>query len=582
MSFASMVTRASARAAVVLSHSFLVSGALAGETERFAKSVPQDLLFFAECSDVKKLEAEFKASDYWRFYQDPACQPIVDVIESAMQKITSEISSETSADLDVLLGAASGRAAAFCYSIAKKDYSDPRPQDPSPEALGLLLDVSGDHDAFVTEFEKLVEKDLAEKKLTREQREVDGVDVSVFVSAEGDPGDLGEFGVGFVDDTFFVVARRATSTVDSFSDIVRGLKGELEATLSSDDLYTEALGEQSGDFSFFFDVRQVLKTELERDEAMGITVEPLQREMFEAVGAFVGSGTLDRASVDVVQRLTWSSDNRFLGLLRNAFPARASRMIARVPDRPFLAATFQVDVDGVMDMIVEVGAMESGESPAELRKQLEAGFERDGFNLKRDVLDNLGGEITVFVGDVKDELEALPGSEEHPMNFVALIALEDSRGIETALDVILREEGLHAVRERKEFDGQAYFSIPTPLGVNAFYALTPDSLIISGSSELLIDVLRRSKDTELPTLAKNPGFQAAMERLGSEHTGFYTIDFPRFVPLIFEDLFLEMGAGTAPPSEEVARKYFQAIDIISGRIDEKGLLMRSLHLQTEK
>lgn len=580
MSFASFVPGARPRAAFVLLSSLLLPSAFAADSERLARSVPQGLLFFAECADVKKLESEFKGSDYWRFFHDPACQPLMDFFDKIFEEMSSEISSKTSADFEVLLDSAAGRAAVFSYSISKKDYTDPRPQESEPEAFGMLLDVSGEHDVFVTEFEKLLEKDIAEKKLTREQRDVDGVDVSVCLMSE--ERDIGEVGYGFVNDTFFLVARRTASPIDSFSDIVRGLRGELEATLASTEIYSNAIGDQPGDFSFFLDVRQILADELERDEALGIPVEALQREMFEAVGAFAGSGIFDQGSIDVTQRLTWASDDRFLALLRKAFPARASQMIARVPDRPYLAASFQVDVEGIMDMIVELGAEQAGESPAELRTQMEASFEREGFHVKRDVLDNLGGEITVFVGDVKDELEALPGSEDQPMNFAALISLEDSRGIETALDVILREEGLHAIRERQEFEGQAYFSIPTPLGVKAFYALTPDSLIVSGSSELLIDVLRRSKDTELPTLAKSAGFQAAMERIGAEQTGFYTIDFPRFVPLIFADMWTEMGSDSAPPTEEVARKYFQAIDLISARIDEKGLSMRSLHLQVEK
>lgn len=504
-------------APTVLAAALLLCGPNAAEAG-FEDAAPGDVLAFVGIDDLTSLKATFDQTAWGRLLADPALGSFKEHMAKQLAELGAEAEAETGTDPFKLLEMVSGGAALMLLELAGPDEVDPE-AEMIPFALGMMMGVGDRGEEFLTGLDALFDKTVESGEAIRQFESEGDVEVTVIREGSEETKEKFELRYGVTDGTFVAVFQAEEMVQKGhFGALLDGLAGEAEEPLKDTDSFVDSVaGEVSDGVRAFIDVKRLLGRAVAAAEKSGDLSEEDLRTM-EVLGlADLQVMTMglqfgeDESRLDA--GLTWSGQGHLVQIARSLFPGGEIRLPALMPGEPYSATMLRIDVLAGMDAIMAAMKEISPDEAEGAQAMMEMSFQQEGFNVRDDLLGNLEGEMAFFTAPIEDDLEALTGTEDDPQSIGILVGLKDGTAVETALEALIRSQGMHAARKRREFQGQSIYSLPSPLGGSIHYSVLTDLLAISMSSEIMDDVLRRRGDSDLPTLATNPEFSTALKDL---------------------------------------------------------------------
>jgi hypothetical protein len=275
-----------------------------------AKLLPDDALIFACIRDVTALKANFKKTDTYKLYKDPAMQPFV---APAEKKITDFID-ERIKDLWQQVGLANApetmpwptgrvvlgvRMGTTIRQIPTWDYPDNGPARPGPVReiktpephVILIADMGEQTEPAKAIAAKLLDK-AVEKNFVRTKETVRDVAIDVLTQKReapaGAPADMPpgpppeSFGVAFKDKTILI------GSVDMIKAAIIRMGGADQPSLADDRNFRSVMGKlaaDQADISFFLSAKALISFINETSSAMS---DPEAAEKFKTAVAGLG------------------------------------------------------------------------------------------------------------------------------------------------------------------------------------------------------------------------------------------------------------------------------------------------------
>lgn len=561
----------------------------------YETAVPADAWAFFGCDDVKKTKADFEASGFGRMIFDPSMEAARQEFQNALQGFRASMTETAGADPLEILEWVDGAAGLVVFDCASADPTFFVAGNSVPR-FGLLLGGGERAPTIEARVRELIDPEIKAGRGSIETRDVDGVAVTVVREVKQaddlDQDANGEIAYCIVDGTFVMTLQpEMEGDADEIDDLIRGLKGSLEETLAETTTYTESLaasGSEGSGLRAFVDVGRIVRQAMAsasdsaspEDAASIAMARALGVEQFGALG---GRLIQDASGWDASLQVRIDGDTALGSILERLFPAGALHSLGRITASAARAGAGHLDIAAGLDAILAFLDEANPEAASEARMGLAMASTPD-FDLRRDLLDPLGDEIGYVYSSVSDDLEAFPGTEDDPKNFALLIELDGADVFEPMLERLIEEQGLAAVREKSDFEGRMVSTVPTPFGLKVHFSILADMLVLSGSEELLKDVLRRVGQHELPTLATDASFASNLEEAGagpwtSVSATDVAEDLASNLSMLSEALSAAgMNAGTIPSIDrDAAAKFVNGRALSVVQVGSDGFLLRSLY-----
>ncbi len=573
--------------------SFVLCGAADDAGKGYAGAVPGDLWAFVGCDDVRRTIDDWKKSDVGRFFMDASMEGARAELARQFDQMRSMITLQAGSDPIAIFEMVEGPAALVVFDGAA---ADPEffTQSISIPRIGFLLGAGERAQEMSDRFAELLAKEIEEGRGVRETRDVDGVSVTV-VSEKKSPeqGAGGELAYAVVGSTFVVTVQpQREGDRDEIDRLVKGLAGSLEGTLADDEDYQASLAARNpdgGGFRAYVDIGTIYREALEAGANGSFipekAVEVARKLGIDKLGRFALRAQVDATATDYGGELRLEGETLIGSILEQTFPAGEHRFVNLFAKDVVQAVALHLDIAAGLEAFVTALDDIDPEAATQVRTSIDQATTAT-FDLRRDLLAPLGDEIAFASARVKNDMEAFPGTEDDPQNYVALIEVDDGRTIETTIDTLVNEQGLDAARERREFDGKIIWSVPTPIGLRLSYSIQPDFVVLSPSAELIEDVLRRSGQHELPTLASDESFAETLAALGKgPHSvvvvGDAASDLATTSSLLTNLVGTLAGPGAASSIDKIdaaqASKFTSGRMVTVGRLGTEGLSGRGLH-----
>lgn len=561
----------------------------------YETATPANAWAFFGCDDVKKTRADFEASGFGRMIFDPSMEAARQEVQKALEGFRANMTETAGADPLEILEWVDGAAGLVVFDCASADPTFFVTGASMPR-VGLMLGGGERAPTIEARVRELLDPEIKAGRGSMETRDVEGVSVTVVreIKQADDLGQdpNGEIAFCVVDGTFVLTLQpEMEGDPEEIDDLIRGLKGSLEATLAESSTYTESLAATGPDGSgvrAFVDVGRIVRQALASladsaspDDGASITIaRALGVEQFGALGARM---VQDASGWDGSLQVRLEGDTALGSILARMFPAGALHTLGRITPAAARAGSGHLDLAAGLDAILAFLDEANPEAASEARMGLAMASTPD-FDLRRDLLDPLGDEIGFVYSSVSDDLEALPGTEDDPKNFALLIELDGADVFEPMLERLIEEQGMAAVREKSDFEGRMVSTVPTPFGVKVHFSFLADMLVLSGSEELLKDVLRRVGQHELPTLATDASFASNLEEAGpgpwtSVSATDVADDLASNISMLSEALGAAgLNSGTIPSIDrDAAAKFVSGRALSVVQLGSDGVLLRTLY-----
>jgi hypothetical protein len=494
--------------------------------EGFEHVLPADAFGFVGVADVDALCAGMRASAMGQWWLDPANAAIRTALAQQAEAFGSQIKGELGVNPLDVLGLVHGRVALELSGSIRPDLDL---EVPEGLCISLLADTGSDRDAVEKIVTALTGKLSGQKDVVQKSTTVGSTDVSVFESTQNERVDS-RLQVAFHGDTLVVTVSFPPVAHDPMERVLAGLDGEPGDALAAAPKFRDSLAARSGGVQVWVDggaiaatVKTVMDAEIandlnEEDHDAGHEAELglLKNLGLFDVGVLSASMTWSAAGTRTDARLDWAGEGWIPSFLRLLLGPGAESLFSAVPAGCLSAsagkAEFAAIFDEAMKALVKSGAIQ----PSDATDFLAQSEQELGFNLRDDLLDALDGRVAFVTCKVPPE-ERFPMSAGDPQNVVLMLGLKDGAHVNTLVEGVLKKTGLAAARQRTEFQGFELFNVPIMPGVGVNYALLPDLAVLSSSSTLVQDVLRRKAGgADLPVLSADADYKARRAQISGQ------------------------------------------------------------------
>jgi hypothetical protein len=494
--------------------------------EGFEHVLPADTLGFVGVADLEGLEAGLHASATGQWWMDPANAPVREALSRQLDTLDEQLSGALGVNPIELLGELHGRVALAAVGQFAPDKHD----HPLGLTLALLADTGADRDAAEKLVGALTSKLAKQDQVVSKTATVGETEVDVFEIVNKDGAAQTRFQFAFHGETLVATLSFLPVAHDPMEQVLNGLDGEPGDALASAPKFHNSLAAKAGGVQVWVDLGAIAAIgkaviEAERaadtenqfgDDHYGKELELQQNLGLYDVGVLSASATWSAAGARTDARLDWAGDGWIPSFARLLLGPGAESLFATVPAGCLSAAAgkteFAAIFDAAMKALIKSGAME----PSDATDFLAKSEEELGFNLRDDLLDALDGRVCVVTGKVPPE-ERFPMSAGDPQNIVLMLGLKDGAHVNTLIEGVLKKTGLAAARQRTEFQGFELFNVPTMPGIAINYAVLPDLAVISTSSTLVQDVLRRKAGgADLPVLSADADYKARRAQISGQ------------------------------------------------------------------
>ena len=366
-------------------------------------------------------------------------------------------------------------------------------------AIVWMLDAGEEIDTFSEEVDRLVDWLVDAKGMIFKTETYGDTYAAVMVDPEAPTA---EVRYGFVDSVLVISIQSASLDRDVFGEIVDGLNGEASSSFTEESPYRHSLAAVPGvEVRCWVDASELARLSLE--------TMPLgtQRDAYETGYEWVNLSSFASTIEITPERSLTKMSLGFsdLGWMQEALLAGVDgqdpSLMQWIPESASIAQALDFDLSALFDAFLGVMMARDPEATRDMiagMSEMEADI---GVHPRDDLLDNLNGQLALFVADVPAN-EGLPfGDPSAPAaNYALMLGLSDGEAMSATLDGVVRSQGMHVARRLEEFEGYSMYSMPILPGMMLCYAVLDDLLVLSLSPSMVKDVLRRKANPALPSL----------------------------------------------------------------------------------
>ncbi len=556
----------------------------------FEKNLPAGTLAFVGIDDVTAFKAGAAQTAWGRLLADPAFEGMKSSIAKEITAIGLKAKDEVGASplelMEMMTGGVALALVDATYTVDDKQKGRVRP------AFVFLCGVGDKADDFLARVDVLTDREVADGKTVRQNEQEGDVDVRVLLNAKDEGENRFVVRYGVKGDVFIAtIAAEGLKDRNYFAETLAGLGDDSAEVLAEAPAFSKsAAARGEGGLRVFGDMPRLLAMFLDAGEQNGELDEEAKKAVdmlgVRNLGVLSANLRMSESGTEGEAELPFDGQG-WIPRLAHAFFAPGEFGVLRLaPEKPLSVTAWQLHIGPGMDAVREMLGEMSPDLAKEMDQGLATNFKMGDVDLKKELIDNLTGELGVFTvpidPDEAQDMVLLPN------NFVLMLGLKDSAAVTTAIDAVLRNTGMHAARKKEEFQGTTVWSVPTPAGT-ARYTVLGDYLVASLSDELLKDTLRRKSASDLPNLGANDEFKAAIEKSGGQEasavlywdaqelargmlTGFkMAVEHPparrRGTAPMPENPF----AGVSIPDPSIVDKHVKGMMIEVTHIDDKGV-----------
>ena len=589
--------RARLRASLVALALLVAPAAAAAQEIDVLDALPAETLAVLQVDGVDDFLEDYGETAFGRLWADAALAPARAAVDEGLAALGEAFEERTGVDVLELLGMVHGQATlAVLNGLELTDEQVAAGDTDVRGALALVLDAGEDVDDFADAVDALAELSAEEGGLVLKTEAFDELDVGVLVDPANETTELR---YAFVDTLAVFVLREGDTGRDEFADLVEGLRGEGDEGLRSAAGFAGSLAaDPAPGVRAYLDLGEAIRRGVALDEAAGI--EDMSSEEAADLGLFsLGAASLHwtMGEEGMIQRaeVAFDGGGTIMDVLLAGVGSQSPRLEAYVPAEADACVSVEMHLVDMFDAFLGVLMEEDPDAAREMLAGIEEASEVSGMHPREDFLANLDGHMAYFSRAV-DVSEAMPLAPPGtaPTNFAVLLGLSDGEAMRAALDGVVRQQGLHAARQRQEFEGYELYTVPVMPGfLSVTYAVLDDLFVISSAPSLVTDVLRRRANAELPSVARSEDVREAQAAMPATRTFVMYQDASQSmatVPEAFATVPQVVGEEDLPPevvafllefSEAMAqvdvstveRYYGGSVAITAFTLDETGIRM---------
>lgn len=567
-------------------------------TRGFEHVLPADALAFAGIADLDALGQALERQSWGKLWKDPACASLRADLEGRLQQVLTSANEKLDVDVEAALKELrGGLALAVCVEPPAEGQEVHDFEELRTNVL-LVAGLDEDHEVLERTIARLMEQVSKESGVLTVRSGEIGPWESLEAHGELPKGVVDVRSV-FTDDALVIeLAFGGRTLIEDVLDELDG--GGAIDVLADQPRFSSSVAAHQGGLQFWADGHQVfslLEPEFERmaaskDDGAQIAAGLLLRSGLLGIDDLAASSMVDESGSRFELKLRWPSG----GWLHEAFellcvPGAFDTLAFSQADALSVSA-MHIDFAGLFDLALKE-ALATGKVQMADVVTLMSEFEQGaGFALRDDLLESLNGQLTVMACEV-EPTEAWPGATApgaKPTNFVLMLGLKDGAAFNTLLEDLVRSRGLHAARERTEFQGFEMFNVTVFPGFALNYAVLPDMLVASLSPTLVQEVLRRSAGADLPRFADRKDVIALLGQL-SEGRGMVGLSeasqnaYSMVAGLMAGLAVAGMGRNQSPdevlskldlPELSVFEKHFKGLVANSLTVDDDGIWMEAV------
>jgi hypothetical protein len=578
----------------------------------FEHVLPADCFAFLGIADVDALGRDMAASSWGRLLEDPACEALRTGFAHQWELLGDTVEAALGVDVLSLAGMLHGP-----FAIAVTSLPDPA-LDTEVDAAGLgamlLADLGEDAEAARAILEQVMDR-LTDDGLARATESVGDVEVTLL----HDTGDMEPESlavrVAFHGSTLVLALGPLEPEHDTLTSVLEALDGQPQDSLADAPAFRGSLAAAPGGVQLWTDLALAVQLGIDTARADeqewaddGVVVEEasspidgvtlpdfLDKLGVLSLGSLAIHSSWDAQGMRSRAHIEMPGDGWIQGVLRALCgPGAVGHPDSAAADCQSMLV-WHMEPGALFDLGLKI-ALDTGMlAPDELAAGLASMEEEMGFDLREDLLALCDGQVTTII-DETDVSEALPGTEDAPMNFAMLVGVSDSKAFNGCIEDLIRSHGLHAGRQMQEFQGHEIYSVPLP-PIAIQYCMLPDALVISMSSTMLQDVLRHRAAADLPSLGNGESYPAALAAVSPRPGMLIYADAGKSTASSFETLHgamqqasgaIDDGPALAPlravleflssvelPDEATVRKHLRGGSITTVTVDDRGLWMES-------
>ncbi len=537
--------------------------------------LPRETLVYFSIPSLPEFKEQLDNSLFGEMLKDPELQPFIDGVKAKIGEGAGAIKDEVGVSLEDILAIPSGEITFAAVELSTRKIG-----------LVLLLEY-GDHKSTVDTLLDKMEGALKEMGGEVEGEDVEGVNIRTFTfpSEQDLPFDKMAY---FDHDEYLVLA----SDPEALKAILERWDGKSDDTFAEHDTYKYLMEKcvaegQEPALKWFVNPIGLAQSVIGMMQAeypqagMALGVLPiLGLDKLKALG---GAGLVSVDDFDGLSKMFIYVDQPTTGILNLfQFPAAELAPPKWVPADVGMYWAMNWNVASAYSA-TEI-LFDSFSGPGSFGKIIDQMAEREdgpGLHLKKDVIDQLSGQIHVVMG----ESEAEDGLAPTPKMMFAL-DLKNPSKMNAVLAKAAKSDGFRG--ETRDFEGTTIYDVEGAGDGNASLAVAEKHLFIATDTALLENALRPR--SEMPALAADPvykklaakfpkkasmvGYQNGSSQLKSVYQVMKSGNIPGDVPEDVRELIGKL------PDFEVLEKYLRANGSYTVP-DKKGALTTSFTLRDQ-
>ena len=564
----------------------LVAPALFADDKELTSSdrlLPPGVLLHVRISDVADLKERLPKTGFGQMYQDDSMAKIRSQVDKLYQKAAEEAAKDLGFPLSDLLNLPQGEASVAVLQPAGRKL-----------AVVALMEIGEEQETLDKLLGKLDEA-MTSKGGKKKTETVEEVDVTIYEmpKPENGPSDA-EAGklCYFTKDGMFV----GGSSLAVLQDVLTRWEGESDDVLAEQELYAHIHSKCStrsddGDSVMEWYVNPVgLATaamnadENQATQALMFTsyLPVIGLDKFKAAG---GSLDLAEGDYDMHSKMFVYVDQPTSGVVRAfEFPATDLTPPAWVGADTPQYSSMDWDIAGAYTALTEMADSFLGQGTAE--QKVNEATERFGFQLKKDLIDHLNGQI-VILGDIDEAASRTSTATTGGQKYLVAVKLKDSVKIQETLNAILEKSGLPVVE--RDFEGTKVYDIQAPNEqISPAMSIAKDHFFIASHADILESALRPNGRGD-ETLAESEGFRQMQKLFPAKNSMLSYSDMAQQLKPTYEMLKSgkydgategQFDFGVLPDFEKIA-KFFSVTGSYTVP-DEKGVFSESFILGVDE
>jgi len=403
--------------------------AVAVDLPRTAELLPSETVLLIDIPDFTQLAGQFKKTDFYKFYKDPAMAALLDDTKERIREQLKEMNSEFLSSIFDLGIVPAGRVA-FAVILNEKtiDANDPP---------FVLIIQAGDRIGKLKEYaEKKVNEEI-DGGARRETEDYRGVTVQTVIDGES------AYSYCFVDDCFII------TLPEILKFVVAHIKGASGATLADDPDYTPAIRAVGPhhDIDIYVNIKQLTKIMIAKDPAgrFKAIVANLGLDNLSSLGCALGLGRdlADGSSAKVILRI----DGEKKGICKMLEFESAALQLPEFAPADFYSASFvNLDIQKAFDAISRIAQGFSPQAAALLLMPIlpPSPDGQPGLALKADIIDHLGSQYMTLRSIDK----SVSSTDRRASESLTALAANNRTSLDTSLS------RLHALFSRNDPDAR--------------------------------------------------------------------------------------------------------------------------------